>query len=64
MRWEDCVKKETERLGGEWRTTAKYRSWRLLIHNVVREKRGQERKDEEKMTVTMDNVATGTTRGG
>ena len=23
MRWEDCVKRDLERVGGEWRTTAK-----------------------------------------
>ena len=22
MRWEDCVKRDLERVGGEWRTTA------------------------------------------
>ena len=26
MRWEDCVKRDLERVGGEWRTTAKYRT--------------------------------------
>ena len=25
MRWEDCVKRGLERVGGEWRTTAKER---------------------------------------
>ena len=29
------------------------RSWRMLIGNVVREERGEERKYEDKMTVTM-----------
>ena len=30
MRWEDCVNRDLERVGGEWRTTAKdSRSWRL-----------------------------------
>ena len=39
MRWEDCVKRDIESVGGEWRTTAKYRrSWRLVIENAVREK--------------------------
>ena len=39
MRWEDCVKKDLERVGGEWRTTAKdRRSWSLLIQNEVTEK--------------------------
>ena len=38
MQWEDCVKRDLERVGGEWRTTAEDRSWRLLIENVVREK--------------------------
>jgi len=35
---EDCVKRDLERVGGEWRTTAKDRSsWRLLIENTVKE---------------------------
>jgi len=35
----DCVMRDLERVGGEWRTTAKdRRSWRLLIKNAVREK--------------------------
>ena len=39
MRWEDWVKRDLERVGGEWRTTAKdRRSWRLVTENVVREK--------------------------
>ena len=30
MRWEDCVKRDLERVGGEWRIAAKdRRSWRL-----------------------------------
>ena len=32
------MKRDLERVGGEWRTTAKdRRSWRLLIENAVRE---------------------------
>ena len=32
------VKRDLERVGGEWRTTAKdRRSWRLAIENTVRE---------------------------
>ena len=38
MQWEDCVKRGTKRVRGEWRTTAKVRSWRLVIVNAVREK--------------------------
>ena len=39
MQWEDWVKRDLERVGGEWRTTARdRRSWRLLIKNAVREK--------------------------
>ena len=35
----NCVKRDLERVGGEWRTTAKYkRGWRLVIENIVREK--------------------------
>ncbi len=38
MRWEDCGKREMERVGGEWRTTVNYENkWGLLIANVVRE---------------------------
>ena len=54
MQWESCVKRDLERVGGEWRTTAKdRRSWRLLIENAVSEKRGEEGKDEDNLTVTM-----------
>ena len=35
---EDCVKRDLERVGGEWRTAAKDRSWRLLIEAIVRER--------------------------
>ena len=36
MQWEACVKRDLERVGGEWRTTAKdRRSRRLLIENVT-----------------------------
>ena len=39
MRWEDCVKRDLERMGGQRSTTAKdRRSCRLLIENAVREK--------------------------
>ena len=65
MRWEDCVKRDMERVGGELRRTTKdRRSWRLLIENVVREKQ-EEREDEEEMTVAMPNLApdAGATRG-
>ena len=38
MRWEDWVKRDLERVGGEWRTTAKHRRrWRPLIENALRE---------------------------
>ena len=37
MRREDSVKRDLERVGGEWRTRAEdRRSWRLLIENAVR----------------------------
>ena len=46
-RWEDCFKRDLERVRGEWRKRAKdRRSWRLLITKVVREKSGEERQDE------------------
>ena len=35
---EDCVKRDLERVGGEWRTTATDRSWRLVREIVVRER--------------------------
>ena len=45
MRWEECAGKDLERVAEEWRTTAKDRkSWRLVIENVVREKRGKKRR--------------------
>ena len=40
---EDCVKRD---LGGEWRTTTRDRSGRLVIENTVR----------DKMTATMVNI--------
>ena len=33
-----CVKRDLERVGGEWRTTAKHISWKQLIENIVRAK--------------------------
>ena len=34
----DCIKRDLERVGEEWRTRATdRRNWRLLIENVVRE---------------------------
>ena len=57
MRRQDCVKRDLERVGGEWRTTAKdRRSWRLVIQNTVREKRSEEIKGEDKMTVTVASL--------
>ena len=38
MGWEDRAKRDLERVGGEWRTTAKdRRSWRLLTENTMTE---------------------------
>ena len=38
MQWKDCVKRNLERIGGEWRTIATHiSSWRLVIEDVVRE---------------------------
>ena len=49
--------RDLETVGGEWTTTARHRrSWRLVIENAVREKWGEERKHEEKMTVVMENL--------
>ena len=57
MRWEDCVNRGVERVGGEWRTTAKdRRSWRMLVENVG--EKSEERNDEEKMMVTMATMVT------
>ena len=39
VRWEDCVRIVLERLGGEWRTLAKYRgSLRLMVEKAMRER--------------------------
>ena len=47
MRWEDCIKRDLERVGGKWRTTEKdRRSWRMLIKDAVREKCGDDGKDD------------------
>ena len=48
MRWEDCVKRDLERVKSEWRTTAKYRSRTLLIQNAVREKVERKMKESKK----------------
>jgi len=66
-RWEDCVKRGVESVGGEWRTTGKdRRSWIVLIENVG--EKGEERNNEEKTMVTMatmitSSLTTRTTRG-
>ena len=45
MRWADWVKRDLERVKGEWRTTTKgISSWRMLIENSLRDK-CEERKD-------------------
>ena len=50
---EDCVKRDLERVGGEWRISIRdRRNWRLLIENVMREIRGEGGKYEETMAVT------------
>ena len=39
MRRDDCVKRDLERMGGEWRTVAKdRRSWRLSREKGTRER--------------------------
>ena len=38
MRVRDCDKSDLERVGGEWRTTARDMSGRLVMENVVRAK--------------------------
>ena len=46
MRSEDCIYRNLERAGGEWRTTAKdRRRWRQLIENVERRVRNDKAKD-------------------
>ena len=47
MQREDYTKRGLERLGGDWKTTAKYRSWRLAVDRECSEK-SEEKKDEEK----------------
>jgi len=57
MRWKECVRRDLERAGGEWRTTAKYRRrCKLLTENTARQKWGEKRKVEEKITATMGNI--------
>ena len=49
MRWEDCVKRDLERVGGVWRTTAPDGRWRLVIENterIVRRGKKRESKDD------------------
>ena len=37
LRWEDCVKRDLEGVGGEWRMRARDRGeWRLLMETVVK----------------------------
>ena len=46
MRREDWVNRDLERVGGEYRTTAKDRSsWRLVIENIVSEKKRRRNDD-------------------
>ena len=47
MQGEDYIKRGLERLGGDWNTTTKYRSWRLVVDRERSEK-SEERKDKEK----------------
>ena len=43
-----CVKRDLERVGGEWRTTAKDKMrWSLLIENKEREKIAKTRRRNE-----------------
>ena len=34
----DCIKRDLERVGEEWKTTINRRNWRLRTETVVREK--------------------------
>ena len=55
MRWEDCVKRDLERVGGEWRTTAK----QLELETVDRERserKTRKEKTKNKTTVTVVNI--------
>ena len=55
MQWEDSIKRDLEREGGEWRTTAKDRKkLRLLIENILRKIWKEEMK--KKMEETMANL--------
>ena len=56
MGWEDCIKGDQERVGGEWRTTAKDGRARDLIHNIVRKSEERKEKTKENMTVTMASL--------
>ena len=56
MRWEDCVKRGLERVGGEWRTTAKDGIKRQQMETVDREcseRKVRKEKAKKNMTVTM-----------
>ena len=47
MQWEDCVNRDLEREGGEWRTTGKdRRRWRLVIEES--EEREEDEEDDGK----------------
>ena len=61
IRWEDCVKRDLERVGGEWRTAAKDR-----VGDVDREhrERSEERKEKNLMvTMATSPLMTGMARG-
>ena len=40
----DCIKRDLERVGGEWKHMIVRRNWRLLAENVVREKWEEEKR--------------------
>ena len=51
MRWEDCVKCDQERVGGEWKQQQKIKEL-----NTGDKECGERKVKTEKMTVTMANV--------
>ena len=55
MQKEDYIKRGLERLGGDWNTTTKYRSWRLVVDRARSEK-SEEEKTKKRTIVTMVNL--------
>ena len=55
MRWEDCVKRDLERVGGEWRTTAKQKKEFETVDRERNERKVRKEKTTKNTTVTVAN---------